>query len=38
MGAIERGERNVSIENLHIVADALDMSLSKLIKKAEDLS
>lgn len=35
IGAIERGERNVSIENLCAIAAALKISLSSLIIQAE---
>lgn len=35
IGAIERGERNISIENLVAISDILNMPLSKLINAAE---
>ena len=35
MGAIERGERNVSLENLVRIADALGTRLSQLIAAGE---
>ncbi len=35
VGAIERGERNVSLRNLLRIADALGMPLSRLIAEAE---
>jgi transcriptional regulator with XRE-family HTH domain len=35
MGDIERGERNLSLNNLVRVADALDIRLSQLIAEAE---
>ena len=38
MGAIERGERNVSLHILVRMANALDMPLSRLISEAEELS
>ena len=38
IGAIERGERNVSLQLLLRIADALDMPLSRLIAEAEDLA
>jgi transcriptional regulator with XRE-family HTH domain len=37
LGAIERGERNVSLYLLVRIADGLDMPLSRLITEAEDL-
>lgn len=37
IGAIERGERNLSLESLATVATALDTPLSSLIKEAERL-
>ncbi len=37
VGAIERGERNVSLHLLVRTANALDMPLSQLIAEAEDL-
>ena len=38
VGAIERGERNVSLDLLVRLANALDMKLSQLIAEAEDLA
>ncbi len=38
VGAIERGERNVSLHLLVRIANALDMPLSRLIAEAEDLA
>lgn len=35
IGAIERGERNVSIENLVAISTILNMPLSKLIQASE---
>ena len=35
MGSIERGERNVSLQNLVAVANGLNMSLSQLMADAE---
>ncbi len=32
MGSVERGERNVTLKNLQILAKTLDTSLSKLFK------
>ena len=37
MGAIERGERNLSLANLLRIAEALDLPLSKLLLEAEKL-
>ena len=36
MGAVERGERNVSLRNLVRIANALKMPLSRLIAEAEE--
>ena len=33
--SVERGERNVSLENLVKIANALDVSLSKMMAEAE---
>lgn len=38
MGAIERGERNVSLHNMVRIANALEMPLSALIAEAEELA
>lgn len=35
MGAVERGERNVSLRNLVRISNALEMPLSRLIAEAE---
>lgn len=35
VGSIERGERNVSIDNMTAIADALGVSLSQLVNEAE---
>lgn len=35
IGAIERGERNISLENLVLLSIALEMPLSELLKAAE---
>lgn len=32
MGSVERGERNVSIDNIEQIAVALDMDISELLK------
>lgn len=32
LGGIERGERNVAIRNIEVIASALDMALSELMK------
>ncbi len=36
MGAVERGERNISLRNLVRIANALKMPLSRLIAEAEE--
>ena len=42
MGSVERGERNLSLSNLHKIAQALGITLSRLLAgvegKAEALS
>ena len=35
IGAIERGERNVSLQNLTRIAEALGLSPSELLRRAE---
>lgn len=35
IGAVERGERNVSLQNLVRIAEGLDLSLSDLLQRAE---
>jgi len=35
MGSLERGERNVSLENIEKVAKALNISVSQLFAEAE---
>ena len=37
IGSVERGERNVSLENIVRIADALDIQPSELIGRAERL-
>lgn len=37
-GAVERGERNISLQNLLRIAGALHMPLSDLISEAEELA
>lgn len=32
-GGIERGERNVALRNIAVIADALEMSLSELMEE-----
>ena len=36
IGGVERGERNVSLRNLNVIAEGLGISLSKLLKGLED--
>jgi transcriptional regulator with XRE-family HTH domain len=36
VGSIERGERNVSLRNLLLFGDVLNVALSQLIKQAEE--
>lgn len=38
IGAVERGELNISLQNLLRIADALGMPLSRLIAEAEELA
>ena len=33
MGGVERGERNISLENICLIADALDVAPSKLFEE-----
>lgn len=35
IGSVERGERNVSLENIIRIADTLGITASELLKKAE---
>ena len=35
VGSIERGERNVALENILRIAKALDVDASKLLKEAD---
>ena len=35
IGGIERGERNVSLRNIEIIARALDLTISELMKGLE---
>lgn len=37
VGSIERGERNVSFLNINVIAGALEISASDLIRTAEEL-
>jgi ribosome-binding protein aMBF1 (putative translation factor) len=37
VGSVERGERNVSLLNIHVLAGALGIRASELIRGAEDL-
>lgn len=35
MGGIERGQRNIGVVNLYLIAEALDLSLSELFYEME---
>ena len=35
MGAVERGEVNISLKNIEKIARALDLSAGELLKRAE---
>lgn len=35
MGGIERGERNVALRNVEIIAKALDLTISELMQGVE---
>lgn len=35
IGSVERGERNVSLINIHFLAEALDTSAAELLRAAE---
>ena len=37
IGSVERGERNVSLLNIHVLAGALHISASDLVRTAEEL-
>jgi transcriptional regulator with XRE-family HTH domain len=37
IGSVERGERNVTVDNLNAIARALEIKLSELIEIAEQL-
>jgi transcriptional regulator with XRE-family HTH domain len=37
VGSVERGERNVSLLNIYVLASALNVSASELIRTAESL-
>lgn len=36
VGSIERGERNVGLENIHVLAGALGVDVRRLFEPAED--
>jgi transcriptional regulator with XRE-family HTH domain len=38
IGSVERGERNVSLLNIHVLADALRTSAAELIRTAQQVS
>ena len=35
VGSVERGERNISLLNIHVLARALDLSAAELLRSAE---
>ena len=37
VGSVERGERNVSLLNIHVIAGALQTTASELIRTAEQI-
>lgn len=37
IGSVERGERNVSLLNIHVLAAALDITTSELMRTAESI-
>ena len=37
IGSVERGERNISIENIQKISKALNITLSELFKKVDKL-
>lgn len=36
IGAVERGERNISIDNIEKIANALDVDITKLFEKRKE--
>jgi len=36
VGSVERGERNVSLQNIHLLAAALGITASQLVRSAEE--
>lgn len=36
IGGVERGERNVSLDNIHRIADAMDVAVAELFIAASD--
>lgn len=37
VGSVERGERNISLQNIHLIAAAMEMTASELLHMAEDI-
>lgn len=37
IGSVERGERNISLKNINLICDALEISLSDFFKEIEHL-
>lgn len=37
VGSVERGERNVSLQNIHLLAAALGITASQLVRSAEEV-
>lgn len=36
IGSVERGERNISLENIEKIADTLDVTVDELLKKSRE--
>lgn len=36
VGSVERGERNISLQNIHLIAAAMEMTASELLRMAEE--
>lgn len=37
IGSVERGERNISLKNINLICNALEISLSDFFKEVENL-